>query len=486
VRASIEDDFPPELGTNQKSFFDVANEEEMFQFLQNPFMEAMGGEWVIGNNNRVVGGFRIMTQRVKPDGCCTVFKEFDQFGMPCYANYESSCADKEVYGEDVIFNNASTRKWNYWESRFLMAGTPGRFASYDGNGFVLDFQQVWDPDISGALEGLVELENQGFIDDQTRAVIVQMTLYNPNYNMFLLAKLLFEFTPGGLVYPRAYYIPLKVKLYESPEDEVRMVFEITCVSFLLIWTIRFFVELRLTAWETGTYKNTFNSFWAFFEIGMLLLGWATGGLLLWYMIQVADLDLTVDTQYYPDMDGPSAGFQLQGQFMAIGCFLVIMKSFKYMEMSAKLGMINRALARSAGSLATFFAIFLMIYVSFVFMGYQIFGPYVEGYCTVFKSITSLFLSAAGVVDYADLKAASPIFAPLFFFLFVIAIVFIMLNMFVGIVCEGFTLESEDVGDETLGNEIYQAYLGVLNEVKDMFSNRKEEEEMARIAAEMMG
>ena len=34
----------------------------------------------------------------------------------------------------------------------------------------------------------------------------------------------------------------------------------------------------------------------------------------------------------------------------------------------------------------------------------------------------------------------------------------MLNMFVGIVCEGFTLESEDVGDETLGNEIYQAYL----------------------------
>ena len=121
-------------------------------------MEAMGGEWVIGNNNRVVGGFRIMTQRVKPDGCCTVFKEFDQFGMPCYANYESSCADKEVYGEDVIFNNASTRKWNYWESRFLMAGTPGRFASYDGNGFVLDFQQVWDPDTSGALEGLVELE----------------------------------------------------------------------------------------------------------------------------------------------------------------------------------------------------------------------------------------------------------------------------------------------------------------------------------------
>ena len=78
---------------------------------------------------------------------------------------------------------------------------------------------------------------------------------------------------------------------------------------------------------------------------LLQLGWATGGLLLWYMIQVADLDLTVDTQYYPDMDGPSAGFQLQGQFMAIGCFLVIMKSFKYMEMSAKLGMINRALAR---------------------------------------------------------------------------------------------------------------------------------------------
>merc|ERR1719482_888681 len=129
--------------------------------------------------------------------------------------------------------------------------------------------------------------------------------------------------------------------------------------------------------------------------------------------------------------------------MAIACWLVIIKSFKYMAISQKLSLVNRSLARGAPALATFGVIFMMLYMAFVMMGYQIFGPYVEGYSSIFASITSLFLSSAGVVDYHDLAAGSPIFAPLFFLMFVIVMVFIMLNMFIGIICEAFSVESAE-------------------------------------------
>ncbi len=56
----------------------------------------------------------------------------------------------------------------------------------------------------------------------------------------------FEFTPGGLVYPQAKYTPLKVILYDTPQDEVRMAFEIITGVFTLIYTIRFFREVSAT------------------------------------------------------------------------------------------------------------------------------------------------------------------------------------------------------------------------------------------------
>jgi len=484
VRAVVEDDFPPELGNNQKAFMDVANDEEMYQFLQNPFIGGIE-EWTMGNNNRIVGGFRIMTQRVTPNGCdCSVWAEFDKFGEKCYPSYSEACEDKEPYGPTVIYNNVTSKKWSHFQTRFGMAGTAGRFADYSGSGHALDFDQVWDPDLSKAAEAMKEIEAEGFTDDQTRSVIIMMTVYNQNYNLFVYCKIIFEFTPGGLVYPNAFYTPLKVDLYQTSADQTRLVFEILCAVFLVIFTIRFFMELKMSQWETESCGTAFTSFWTWYEIMMLIIGWACVGMLVWYMFQCQEVAVDVGSKYYLDFDGPAQGFELTGQIYSVGVWLCVMKSFKYMELSSKLSVINTAMAKGAVAMTTFFVIFMMVYMSFVFMGYQIFGPYVEGYSTFFDSVTSLFLSSAGVVDYYDIVMVSPVFAPMFFFMFVIIVVFIMLNMFIGIVCEAFSEASEETGDVTLMDEIDTAYAEVMASIESMMSNKSEEEELARLAKEM--
>ena len=91
-----------------------------------------------------------------------------------------------------------------------------------------------------------------------------------------------------------------------------------------------YAQLRLTKYETGAALNVFSTFWGFYELFMLIvrqmpgtkmlrsnlacrmlqLGWGTGGLVLWYIIQMKDIDVSLDTRYYPDMDGPAAGYTL--------------------------------------------------------------------------------------------------------------------------------------------------------------------------------
>lgn len=191
-----------------------------------------------------------------------------------------------------------------------------------------------------------------------------------------------------------------------------MVFEIICAAWSLAYTVLWIVEIVVTKKELGSCKEFFFDFWNWFDLVMLALAYATIGLTLWYYLTVKTMGVTVEDLYYVDMEAPSQAYALVGSIMSIFSFLAIIKLFKFMAISAKLGLIGRALGKGGPDLGTFMLVFLIVYFAFVFMGYQIFGPQVYGYCTIFKSVTSLFLSSAGVVDYYDLEQAHPIFAPI--------------------------------------------------------------------------
>ena len=45
------------------------------------------------------------------------------------------------------------------------------------------------------------LRDNGWLDDQTRAVYFEFTAYNANINSFTLAKIYFEFLPSGGLHP---------------------------------------------------------------------------------------------------------------------------------------------------------------------------------------------------------------------------------------------------------------------------------------------
>lgn len=60
----------------------------------------------------------------------------------------------------------------------------GLFGTYGRGGYVLDLTL----DRATSLQRIQELKNNLWIDRGTRAVIVDFTVYNPNVNLFVVAK----------------------------------------------------------------------------------------------------------------------------------------------------------------------------------------------------------------------------------------------------------------------------------------------------------
>lgn len=72
---------------------------------------------------------------------------------------------------------------------------PGTIGNYPGSGFLLDFAASSDQ----RQAQLVNLQESHWIDIKTRAVFLDMAFYNPNTDMFITIRMLFEFHSCGSV-----------------------------------------------------------------------------------------------------------------------------------------------------------------------------------------------------------------------------------------------------------------------------------------------
>ena len=80
----------------------------------------------------------------------------------------------------------------------------GDHGSYGGGGYVYEFRGRLS-DLQSNLSQLHQLE---WIDSQTRAVIIQLTLYNPNVQLFTSLTFLAEFLSSSGVYPTSRFEPM--------------------------------------------------------------------------------------------------------------------------------------------------------------------------------------------------------------------------------------------------------------------------------------
>ena len=163
--------------------------------------------------NRIVGKIRMRQLRVAPDTRCTLQAGVSQTGLlldgstrrrqfieHCYAAYSKpplGSASNASFGKDPALQVKFTGgfAWsNATENKLGTRTTIGQIGSYDGSGFVRDLISTSRDEYVRAVD---ELKDNLWVDEQTRAVIITLNLYNGNYNYYCISQYVIEFSDGG-------------------------------------------------------------------------------------------------------------------------------------------------------------------------------------------------------------------------------------------------------------------------------------------------
>ena len=155
--------------------------------------------------------------------------------LSSFADIISSCEDGySIFNEDRrSFNpgwsslyNSTVGSWSNYSSSiknaFLYNQSQnldtytyvGEHATYGAGGYVYAFRGK----MSEMLANISTLKELSWMDVQTRGVIIQMSLYNPNVNLFIFVTLLAEFLPTGGVYTSARVEPISLLNYYEGRD----------------------------------------------------------------------------------------------------------------------------------------------------------------------------------------------------------------------------------------------------------------------------
>jgi hypothetical protein len=157
--------------------------------------------------NRLIGWVTIRQLRIKSTLCSSI----RNFNRTCHLDYHIFNEEKGSF-QPGWMNETSTKSsspisqsFQYKSSHQLDTYTLiGDHAHYDGDGYVYEFRGR----LANLRKNLSELHQLGWIDQRTRAVIIQLNFYNPNVRLFTSVSLLTEFLSTGGLYPHSRFEPM--------------------------------------------------------------------------------------------------------------------------------------------------------------------------------------------------------------------------------------------------------------------------------------
>jgi polycystin 1L2 len=159
-------------------------------------------------SNRLIGWATMRQLRIKSDLC----KNQKSLIPTCQDDYSLFNEEKRSFQPEWMINQTRTtyslsidQSFKYKSSDDLDTYVyVGDHETYSGGGYVYEFRGR----LSDIRSNLSELHKLGWIDNKTRAVFIQLSLYNPNVQLFTSVTFLIEFLSTGGIYPQSRFEPM--------------------------------------------------------------------------------------------------------------------------------------------------------------------------------------------------------------------------------------------------------------------------------------
>jgi hypothetical protein len=373
----------------------------------------------------------------------------------CYSEYSLFTQDKETYDLKwqnlnlsinstylLLYNTNIKDAFKYTKSNDLNSYPYKAIVNtYYGGGYVFKMMKE-NNSIESLLNQIRDLEKLNWIDAQTSAVFLEFTLFNPNVNLFQHCLLVFEITSGGNFVTSSQLTPLNIfDLNDSSVISLKIILFLIYLGFVCILMALEARELMKSKW-IDYFSNAYN----YFDLAIVAFSWASFSMYLYRLYSAYDIYnklkrnedlLFINFQYI-------ASCQILFDFLMGSCvFFAALRLIKILQFSKRVIVFAHAFKRSLNEFFSFGLIFMIMWMSFVQVFYLLLNTEAKGFSSIFASMESCFQIILGKFNSNAFVDSKSFLSEPMFVAYNVIILFIMVNLLVSILVNGFDLARND-------------------------------------------
>lgn len=472
IGVEMQEQFSP---TFDKTFPDIATVEELYHWLQSGFFHSaftpntfdgpsrdtgMAPGYTLGPN-KIVGAIRLSQARLGQGECTDLPPAFNKsHGFVCSKVGEPT----DSFGGLYLSSSNSTYSFEYDgiklypEYERLPIGTVASWRTKDQSAYIgkrLDktyeapaWSVLLDPRAPEAVnrEIITNLQQSGYIDFQTAAVFVDLTVYNPTLDFFCAIKMVAEIPPAGGVYTSSDFMVVRLYDQHSSDDGYYFALRTTVGCFYLYYLIQELMEMKRVGWRYMLSPSN----WLVLLNCVLFI---TGQLYRNKMHSLAPSDVDVDTSDYVDYWPAAACARVVIQLASANCFNNFFQGVEHLSYVPQFALLSDTIKAAGPDLLGFAFVFLHIIYGFVQAHSMVFRDRIEGFRSVSMSAFTLLSSLLGDFDFYTLYEGDRDLGPFFFIFFVVLAVFVVLNMIIAIISDAYSVCSEEMKQKDTVNVV---------------------------------
>ncbi|XP_035695880.1 polycystin-2-like [Branchiostoma floridae] len=372
----------------------------------------------------------LIQARVKP-GLCTVTATMQYMFDECTVAFADTTKETGAFqkGWKRVTNMSEVGSvpsgWSHRLSGYTIKPIFGVKSHYWGDGFSLELGKSADEMRSI----LADLKANHWIDRQTRAVILEVLLYNGNLDLFTSVTMVFEFSEISGVFRHRHLHTFRLRQRPGTIGYIYVLMEIIYVIILLYSLWKEAKSARAAGWaylkEPWNIVEAFNFILAFTAIALYGSNRGYSSKALAAVRQGED-----QLEYLKSLVNINL---MYGWFLAFLVFVNIMKFLRLLRFNPFLSKLMSVFRGMAVEFSAFILYFFLCYSGFGMGTYLMFGTSVTAYRTISLSYSTLFQMSLGLYDYTDLFEAKPILGPIFFVTFMCLIFLVLMNIAVAII-----------------------------------------------------
>ncbi|XP_062581503.1 uncharacterized protein LOC134243288 [Saccostrea cucullata] len=381
--------------------------------------------WVGDLVNIRVGTAKLRQVRVTEEPCISYLYHIVR---PCIREYQDQNIEtRDFYPYWRLENNLSRtpqalkRAWRYsHEDKGI--DVPGEIHLYKPGGYIIMLPES----LKEARDLVYHLTQYRWVDRHTRALFLELNLYNPNINIFTYAMFIAEFIETGGIVPWSNIWVFRPNEFTGPLGTYALLCYLIFLIFLCLGSfkiIKGFYQRRM---------KFLKQIWNLVDISCVVISYV--GIVVFFVgLDKAKETIPKAKELSNDtFNGFQSVFLWDFSFnciVAVLTFITTLRILRILGYNRRLTEIVRVITTSARDLIGFGLVFSIIYLAYVIFGFLIYGKSLSEYNTVFKSFGTLTNSLIGKNRLDMMIHVAPEAASFFYFTYTFCVILTLLTMF---------------------------------------------------------